>query len=368
MVSNPYRQTYRLSPVPLRKYKVIQWYTGQLGREQIRLIQRHPNLELVGAVCWHKEKDGRDAGEIAGIGPIGVKTVHDAAEALAIDADIVLLNPYSDSPELMEKILRSGKNLINIMGAWDVRTKPYYAALQQAALDGGVSVHGAGNMPGMLNDVLPSLLSGYASGIEMIDCRERSYHGNHTGGDGLKLIGYARKPEDLGPDTDYGRYVAEMYRDAAHQGNYTVAMALSKLGPDSRFETRITTEFAPAPRDLYIESAKLEIPKGTVAGLRYVSTSYINDKPWHRVEMEHVAVFDLGPQWRSDPEELEFRIGIKGRPDLEFRFGTVEKPGDDLMGLIQLNAARLVNLIPAVVEARPGCITYMDLPIVTSML
>ena len=43
-------------------YRVIQWYTGAIAREQIGMIQRNPELELVGAVVHHEEKAGIDVG------------------------------------------------------------------------------------------------------------------------------------------------------------------------------------------------------------------------------------------------------------------------------------------------------------------
>ena len=54
------------------RYRIIQWATGGVGRAAIEGIVKHPELELVG--CWvhGRKKAGRDAGEIAGIAPIGV--------------------------------------------------------------------------------------------------------------------------------------------------------------------------------------------------------------------------------------------------------------------------------------------------------
>jgi hypothetical protein len=47
-------------------YRVIQWATGGVGRAAIQAVLHHPELELVG--CWvhSADKDGRDAGELAG--------------------------------------------------------------------------------------------------------------------------------------------------------------------------------------------------------------------------------------------------------------------------------------------------------------
>ena len=49
-------------------YKVIQWTTGFVGREAVKGILVHPELELVGAYAWSPEKDGQDVGELCGIG------------------------------------------------------------------------------------------------------------------------------------------------------------------------------------------------------------------------------------------------------------------------------------------------------------
>ena len=52
-----------------KKYRVIQWATGGVGRAAIEGILLHPDLELVG--CWvHSDsKNGVDVGEIIGTEP-----------------------------------------------------------------------------------------------------------------------------------------------------------------------------------------------------------------------------------------------------------------------------------------------------------
>jgi hypothetical protein len=53
-------------------YRVIQWATGNVGKEAIRGILAHPDLELVG--CWvHSDaKSGLDVGRILGESETGV--------------------------------------------------------------------------------------------------------------------------------------------------------------------------------------------------------------------------------------------------------------------------------------------------------
>ena len=63
--------------------RVFQVATGNVGTEMIKRIATHPDLELIGLHCYTTEKIGRDAGELAGIGPIGVKATGTVEEIIA---------------------------------------------------------------------------------------------------------------------------------------------------------------------------------------------------------------------------------------------------------------------------------------------
>src|SRR5262245_62513939 len=55
-----------------------------MGRRVIDLVHTDPELELVGAVTHRTHAAlGRDAGEVAGIGPIGVVLEHDCTRMLS---------------------------------------------------------------------------------------------------------------------------------------------------------------------------------------------------------------------------------------------------------------------------------------------
>ena len=53
------------------KKRIVVWGTGFVGKMIIPEVLRHPNFELVGVGVNDKDKVGRDAGDICGIGPIG---------------------------------------------------------------------------------------------------------------------------------------------------------------------------------------------------------------------------------------------------------------------------------------------------------
>jgi hypothetical protein len=49
-------------------YRVIQWATGNVGRAAVEGILAHPELELAGCWVYGAENEGRDVGEICGLG------------------------------------------------------------------------------------------------------------------------------------------------------------------------------------------------------------------------------------------------------------------------------------------------------------
>ena len=69
---------------PLRVFQVA---SGNVGTEMIKRIQNHPDLELVGLHCYSSDKVGRDAGEITGIGQIGVTATGTFEDILAARPD-----------------------------------------------------------------------------------------------------------------------------------------------------------------------------------------------------------------------------------------------------------------------------------------
>ena len=55
----------------------------------IKRIGAHPDLELVGLHCYTADKIGRDAGEIAGIGPVGVTATGTVEQIIAAKPDVL---------------------------------------------------------------------------------------------------------------------------------------------------------------------------------------------------------------------------------------------------------------------------------------
>ncbi len=64
-------------------FRVVVWSTGGIGTIAVRAVSENPDTDLVGDWVHSPEKVGRDAGEIVGMGPIGVTATDDADELIA---------------------------------------------------------------------------------------------------------------------------------------------------------------------------------------------------------------------------------------------------------------------------------------------
>ena len=154
-------------------YKVIQWATGGVGRAAVQGILDHPELELVG--CWvsSEDKAGRDVGEICGGAANGIIATNDADALLELDADCVMYSPIMADPELVQRILASGKNVVTPLN-WFYPGKRDVAALEAACAAGNSTLHGTGIHPGGVTERFPLMVSALSNAITHVRAEEFS--------------------------------------------------------------------------------------------------------------------------------------------------------------------------------------------------
>src|SRR5436305_11687274 len=113
-------------------YRVIQWSTGNVGTFALRCIVGHPELELAGVWAHSTAKAGKDAGELCGLGRVGVCATTDGEALLALDADCVCYTATADlrpfeAVEDVARILASGKNVVSSSIVPLVHPKSFFA-------------------------------------------------------------------------------------------------------------------------------------------------------------------------------------------------------------------------------------------------
>ena len=100
-------------------YRVVQWTTGNVGRQSVEAIVAHPELELVGCYAWSPDKVGREVGDLCGIAPVGVVATNDVDALLALGPDCVVYNPMWIDVDEMVHILDAGCCLLYTSDAAD---------------------------------------------------------------------------------------------------------------------------------------------------------------------------------------------------------------------------------------------------------
>jgi len=342
-------------------YRVIQWSTGNVGAFALRCILDHPELELAGLWVHGAAKDGRDAGELCGRPPAGVRATRDAERLLALDADCVCytatadLRPFEAIEDIC-RILAAGKDVVSSSVVPLVHPRSFFPEvrdrLEEACRTGGTSFFTSGIDPGFANDVLPLTLSGLCQRWEEIRI--------------LEIINYATydQPQVLFETMGFGKPLDQTpllltpgTLEFAWGG--TVRLLADGLGVELE-DVRAVYERRPAVRRIRIGAHTVE--PGTMAALRFEVQGILGGRP--AIVVEHVTRLDdaLAPEW---PTGRGYRVVITGTPAMRCDFDFADERGDLAVGGVLLTATRLVNAIPAVCAARPGLLSALDLPLVT---
>ena len=344
---------------------VVAWSTGNVGKHVLAGIDARPDLDLVGLWVSNPDKVGKDAGRLAGLDrDLGVLATNDVEEIIALKPDCVLHSAMADDRLFeamadLERLLRAG---INVVSSGPVFLQyPFGVAVdmakgvQEAAVEGGVSLYVNGIDPGFANDWLPLSLTSISERIDQVRCSEvLNYNTYDQGMIVFDVMGFG-KPMDEIPMLLEPGILSMAWGSVVHQ----IAAGLGvELDDVEEFYERL-----PATEAFDIDSGRIE--EGTVAGLHFEVRGMVGDKAV--VVLEHVTRVhdDIGPDWPQPAGKGCYRVEIKGEPNYTLDLQLLGTDGDHNTAGLKATAMRLVNAVPAVVDAKPGLITTLDLPLVT---
>lgn len=351
-----------------KRYRVIQWGTGNAGRKAIGGIVRHPELELVGVHAHSPKKLGLDAAQLGDLGePTGIRATNDVEALLALDADCVSYMAQGETRirETVDdlcRILASGKNVVNT--AIVSLVYPPFASpklrerLEEACRAGGTTLFTSGFDPGWSGDVIPLSLASVCERVDSIRVSE--------------LMDYStyEDPGFTGVYFGFGRpldFDAPLLRPGMLKGGWggMVVMLADALGV-SLDEIREVHERLPAPETF--DTAMGRIEKGTCAGVRFEVQGIVDGKPMLVAAHCNRLRDDIGPDWdRLSPGKTSgYKIEVKGSPSLVCELEPAGEDGDHNTAGITGTALRVVNAIPVVCEAEPGVKSILDLPLFTA--
>jgi hypothetical protein len=338
-------------------YRVVQWASGGVGRAAMQGVLAHPDLDLVG--CWvhSPEKDGADIGTLLGQDPIGVAATTDVEALLALEADCVLYSPIFADPSVISRILESGKNVVTPLGWFFPPTeeRSRFDAICQRA---GVTLHGTGIHPGGITERFPLVISALSGSITHVRAEEFSDIRTYGAPDVIRdWMLFGKTPEEAR---------TSIMADALGAGfRQSVWMVAHELGFDLDPELRTTHDMAVATSP--IDSPIGPIQPGTVAAQRFRWEGLVDGEPVITAAVNWLmGTDDLDPPWAFGPAGERFEVEITGDPNCLVTFKKLH-PHSIAEGLrrnpgIVATALHCVNAIPYVCAARPGLLTYLDLP------
>ena len=336
---------------PLR---VVQWTTGNVGRHTVRAIVANPALDLVGCYAWSPDKAGADVGDLCGMDAVGIEATHDIDELLALKPDCVVYNPKWQDVDELVRILAAGVNVVATAAfvtghsIGDER-----ARIEDACEQGGSTMFGTGINPGFV-ELLALVSAGMCDRIDKITVLESADTTRYDSPETEIPAGFGRPLDDPALPA-MTRQATAVFEDAL----WLMADGLAVELDDVQFES----EYAATTQDLDLGSWRID--KGCVAGViaRWKGVVY------GRTLIELTARWKKGDALEPDwPFEETHIFEIEGRPafrltmqahapeDFEPRSGLEEVS----LGMI-MTAMPALHMIPVVVGAPPGILTYTDL-------
>lgn len=346
-----------------RPLTVVQWTTGNVGRQAVAAVLAHPQLELVGVFAHDPVKAGRDAADLCGLDqPTGVVATSDASELLALHPDCVVYTPLHIDVDEVGRILRAGVNVVTTsefvtgtsIGA------DATAELEAAAQAGGATLFGTGINPGFA-ELFAGISAGISRDVRNITVTESVDVTMFANDPNFEAVGWGRPPGDTG-HAETVQAATAVFADALDMLAAMVGLTLD--------ERRCTIQFAHATEDLDIPG--MVIPQGHVAGFDIAWDGLVAGEIRLSLRVRWVVGDRIEPPWTV---ELGYVVEIAGDPNLRIKLdlwpdGDLASMGVDEFRQVgmRITAVPPVNAIAAVCAAAPGIRTYADLPLVTARM
>jgi hypothetical protein len=235
------------------------------------------------------------------------------------------------------------------------------AQLEEAAVRGGASLYAPGINPGFALDQLVLALATQSRHIDAIELHEIGLYDDYAAVETMSnVLGFGR-------DLDFEPLIG-MPGVISVAFGALVQFVASHLGVEI---DEVRQEFDRRVTDRPLDVAFGAVAAGTCGAIRMRATGVAAGR--ELIVLEHVTRLapDIAPDWPTGPGAVTYRIRIAGDPDLECTLvPSLKDPtaaGIGWMssgaGAMMATAMRVVNAIPYVVDAPPGLLRSVDLPL-----
>lgn len=333
----------------MENIKILIWGFGAMGRGMAEMLLTKTGAEIVGICDINHEIVGKNFLDV-----LNIKSSHkevivsdDIDTVLSkVKADVVLLCTDSYTSKTFPKIKKIVAKGINVISTAEEMAYPYVNEPELAkkmdllAKEHNVTILGTGINPGFIMDLLVVALTGTMSNVETIE---------------------AKRVNSLSP---FGKTVMDEQGVGITRDEYEMRLKNNNLAGHVGFKESIymiadalglkldnfKQQMSPIITDIDRKSLYGEAKKGNLAGIDMRGQGFIDNK----------AVISMIHPQQIEPEMAGINTGdyitIKGTPNIKMAINPEISGG---IGTI----AMCVNMIPHVINAKPGLKTMIDLPV-----
>ncbi|MEM0053971.1 MAG: dihydrodipicolinate reductase [Nitrososphaeria archaeon] len=322
---------------------------GPIGSLIAKKVLEKKDLSLVAAFDVAPEKVGKDLGDVLQLGNrVGLVVEHDINSETVLknnNVDIVLHSTSTYLDRIYPQIVRCIKSTADVISTSETLCNPWYrypelaTLIDEMAKKYCVTVLGTGVNPGFIFDTLPATLTSVCTKIEKIHA-VRSL-------DASKRRFSFQKKYGLSLSVDQFNELMNKGQITAHVGYAeSIDMLASALGIKL---DKIIEGQEPLIASKPLKTDYFNISIGQVSGIHGYGIGYLNNKEFIKIEL----FAEVG---REEYEEIR----IEGEPSLTWRSNGTS--GDIA------TAAMVINMIPKVLNAKPGLIRMLDIPLPSAFL
>ncbi len=334
-----------------KNVKVAIWGFGAMGSGMAEMLLKKMGVDIIGVCDRHPERVGRDMFELLGLdrgdrAKIIIKeNIEDVVAEGNCDVCLCATDSFTKAafPRL-KYILEQGVNVVSTaeeMSYPKAQNPELAEELNKIAKENGVTILGTGINPGLMMDLLVVALTGAMTEVEHIKA-ERVNSLSPFGHAVMEEQGVGITKEEFLSKTATGEL-------SGHVGfSESIEMITDAIG--WKLDKPIEQNQAPIVTEVPRATKYIEVKAGNVAGCSMLGYGSVDGKV--KIEMVH-------------PQQIEPQLGgvntgdyitLKGTPDINM---SINPEVDGGIGTI----AMCVNMIPHVINSRPGLKTMIDLPV-----
>jgi 2,4-diaminopentanoate dehydrogenase len=334
-----------------RAIRICVWGIGAMGAGVIKALSSKKGIEIT-TVIARGDKVGRRVDQLVELlNPFGLIVQSEEEGLSQTNADVAILCTDSFVKTSKDKVLACIERKMNVISIAEEMSYPSAAdkeiadLIHRKAKEYGVTVLGTGINPGFMMDALVIALTSVCTNVEKIEVSRVN---------SLSPFGKSVMHEQ-----GVGISVAQFYQRqkegtlAGHVG-FDQSLAMMSEAFHTDFD-KIEIKNRPIVSTINRVAPHATVDAGDVAGCDMVATAFVNDYPF--ITLKHPQ--QVEPQ--SEGISTGDYITIVGTPPVSM---VITPEVDGGIGTI----AMAINSIPAVINAKPGLKTMLDLPLPRAIL